>query len=207
MKVSLLSNPCVGWRPLMAFALLILAVVSCGKKESSETILPNNGKGMTDEQKVAYLMKTTTPDSVANLICRAAIGEEKSFKIDTLANAMFYCYENYTDEDLQTFSNAVDTYTESLPLNLKMKLLKLEGQDDEMAIGYELGLAYVNVIRLEKRDAASIEKEIAALKTHCDKNPEDSAMYKRFLTGFKVALDMDGNADIPAQIYKKYSSH
>lgn len=190
--------------------ILIVAGISllagCGKKDSEESILPNGGKNMSDEQKVAYMMKHATPDSVARFICMASLGEIKGAKIDTLANATLYAYENYKDDDLQTFSQSLSSYAESLPLGKRLRLLQLQAEMDPMGLGYQLGLEYVNDIRMNKKDAAAIEKEIADLKEECKKNPEDSATFTRFTTGFKVALDMDGSSDIPAQIYKKYSS-
>lgn len=194
---------------LLAVAALVVGslLAGCSKTEKTVSVLPNNGKNMTDEQIVAYLMKTVTPDSVARFICRASLGEIKGIKIDTLANATLYAYENYKDEDLQTFSQALSTYAESLPLSKRMRLLQLEAEQDEMGLGYQLGLEYVNDIRMNKKDVASIEKEIAELQKECAKQPQDSATFARFSKGFQVALDMDGSTDIPEQIYKKYSSN
>lgn len=191
-------------------ALLLLAGISllggCGKGEDNETILPNNGKNMSDAQKVEYMMKHASPDSVARFICEASLGELKGVKIDTLANATLYAYENYKDDDLQTFAQALSAYAESLPLGKRMRLRQLEAEQDPTGLGYQLGLEYVNDIRMNKKGVKEIEKEIADLKKECMKNPEDSATFTRFSKGFRVALDMDGSSDIPIQIYNKYSS-
>lgn len=193
-----------------AVALMLVGMSffgGCRNKEGGENVLPKGGENMSDTQKVEYMMKQTTPDSVARFICRAALGQIEGVKIDTLSNATLYAYENYRDDDLQTFSQAYESFIDSLPLNLKMRLHKLEAEQDPMGLGYELGLGYVNVIRMEKKDAASIEKEIENLRQECMKSPEDTATFTRFKTGFKVALDMDGSSDVPKSIYLKYSSH
>lgn len=160
---------------------------------------------MSDAQKVAYVMQSATPDSVARFICRASLGEIKGVKIDTLANATLYAYETYKDTDLQTFAQAYDAFAESLPLDRKMKLRKLAAEQDPMGLGYELGLEYVNRIRMDHKTASDVEAEIKALKDVCDQNPEDSATFTRFMKGFKVALSMDGSNELPGEIYRKYS--
>lgn len=207
MKANMLRALKRGFAPVMVMALVGLSVLTgCGNNENNNSALPFNGKKLTDEQKVEYMMKNATPDSVARFICRASLGEIKGVKIDTLANATLYAYEHYKDDDLQTFSQALTSFAEELPLSKRMRLLQLEAEQDPTGLGYQLGLEYVNDIRMNKKNAAAIEKEIAELKKECQKNPEDSATFTRFTKGFKVALDLDGSSDIPAQIYDKYSS-
>ncbi|MDE5843385.1 MAG: hypothetical protein K2H35_06590, partial [Muribaculaceae bacterium] len=180
-----------------------LLLSGCGSKGNGGSFPADMGK-MSDAEKVAYVMKSATPDSVARFICRASLGDIEGVRIDTLANATLYAYETYKDADLQSFAQAYDSFAESLPLDRKMKLRKLAAEQDPMGLGYELGLEYVNRIRMDRKSAASVEAEINALKKVCSENPDDSATFTRFMKGFKVALTMDGGADIPLEIYHKY---
>ena len=194
-------------KALMAVALsaMCLAVVTaCGGKDNSSSAFPKDFNRRTDEEKVAYMMKHATPDSVARFICYAAMGELSGVKIDTLAMATLYAYETYKDKDLETFGIAFDTFSEKLPLHKKMLLRKLIATEDPMQLGYALGLEYVNSIRIDKKSAKAVEEEIAQLKSACSTNPEDSAMYPRFLKGFEVALSIDGSSDVPPEIFAKY---
>lgn len=188
-------------------SLFALATAGCGSDNGGNASFPKNVARMSDAEKVAYVMKSCTPDSVARFICRAALGEVNGVKIDTLANATLYAYEHYKDGDLQTFSQTFDSFAEELPLDLKMRLRKLAAEQDPMGLGYQLGLEYVNVIRTDHKNAETVEREIAALKKECMKSAEDTATFTRFMKGFKVALDMDGDNDIPRAIYQKYSTH
>lgn len=184
-------------------ASIALILSGCGSKDDSNG-LPANFASLGDAQKVAYMMKSVTPDSVARFICDASLGKTV-VRIDSLAEATLYAYENYRDADLQTFSVAYDEYAENLPLDEKMRLRKIAAQDDPMGLGYELGLEYVNIIRLDHKNATTVESEISALRRECLRNPEDSLTFKRFMKGFKVALEVDGSTDIPREIYNKYT--
>ena len=199
MKMNMFS------RAALAGGSVIIALISsCGGKDKSGANLPGDFAARSDAQKVAYMMKNASPDSVARFICRGALGEIPGVKIDTLANATLYAYEHYKEAELQTFSVAYDEFAESLPLDRKMKLRKLAAEEDAMGMGYQLGLEYVNSIRMDHKNAAEVEAEIAALKKACE-NPADSATFTRFMKGFKVALEYDGNNEIPREIYNKYA--
>ncbi len=178
------------------------ATACSGDKQSGD--FPKDFNKRTDAAKVAYVMKNATPDSVARFICRGALGEIEGVKIDTLANATLYAYENYKDEELQSFATAYDEFAENLPLDKKMQLRKLAATEDAMGMGYQLGLEYVNAIRTNHKSAEDVAVEIAALQKACAKNPEDSSTFSRFMKGFKVALEYDGGADVPRAIYNKY---
>lgn len=180
-------------------------LVSCGSGGTSTSKFPEDFNKKSDEEKVAYLMQTASPDSVARFICRAALGEIPGVKIDTLAIATLYAYETYKDKNLETFSHAYDAFADELPLDKKMTLRKLAAMEDPMQLGYALGLEYVNSIRLDHKNAKAVEEEIAALKKVCAQNPEDSAMFPRFMKGFQVALEIDGAGDVPKEIYNKYA--
>lgn len=188
-----------------ACALLLgVLAASCGGRDKNVGDFPQNFSQIGDAGRVSYMMSKVSPDSVARFICNAALGKVPGARIDTLATATLYAYENYRDENLQTFSSAYDEFSENLPLDEKMTLRKLAAVDDPMGLGYELGLEYVNKIRLDAKQSAEVEKEIDAFRRACAKNPEDSLTFKRFLKGFQVALDYDGGEGIPADIYSKY---
>ncbi len=194
------------WGILAMSAILMSGLMmSCGGSEGSTSNFPKDFNKKSDEEKVAYLMKTASPDSVARFICRAALGEIPGVKIDTLAIATLYAYETYKDKNLETFSHAYDSFADGLPLDKKMMLRKLAAMEDPMQLGYALGLEYVNSIRLDHKNAKTVEEEIAALKKVCSQNPEDSAMFPRFMKGFEVALEIDGAGDVPKEIYIKYA--
>lgn len=175
----------------------------CGKK-GKEADMAARLSGMSDLAIMQYMMENVSPDSVARFICDASLGKIEGVKIDTLSMAALYAYETYKDDDLQSFQTAFDGYADNLPLADKMRLRKLAASDNPDALGYQLGLEYVNDIRTGKKQGKDVEAEIAALKTLCEASPEDSLTFKRFMTGFKVALDQDGSDGIPKQIYEKY---
>lgn len=188
----------------MAFGLLVLAQ-ACGGGSDSHGYFPKDFAKMNDAAKMEYLMKSVSPDSVARFICDASLGRIEGVRIDTLSMAALYAYENYKDDDLQTFQTEFDSYTENLPLPDKMRLRKLAASENPAAMGYQLGLEYVNDIRMGKKSGGEVEAEIDALRIACNEDPEDSLTFKRFMTGFKVALDADGADGVPRQIYDKYS--
>ncbi|MBD5176909.1 MAG: hypothetical protein HDT05_05805 [Bacteroidales bacterium] len=194
------------WSCLAVVALFSTAMLaSCGGDKDGSGNFPKDFNSKSDEAKVAYMMENASPDSVARFICRAALGEVPGVRIDTLATATLYAYETYKDENLQTFAQAYDSFADALPLDKKMTLRKLAAMDDPMALGYELGLEYVNSIRMDHKNAKTVEAEIASLKKVCAKNPEDSAMFPRFMKGFEVALKIDSGSDVPKEIYNKYA--
>lgn len=185
-------------------AVLFLATAACGGKSGGHGDFPKNFASMSDAAKMAYMMEKVSPDSVARFICNASLGHIEGVKIDTLSMAALYAYEHYKDDDLQSFQAAFDAYSDSLPLPDKMKLRKLAASDNPDALGYQLGLEYANDIRTGHKSGAEVEAEIAAMKRVCASCPEDSLTFKRFMTGFKIALDNDGEDGIPRKIYEKY---
>lgn len=202
--LKLVSKSSKALMAVVLAAMCLPVITACGDKDNANSAFPKDFNKKTDEEKVAYMMKQATPDSVARFICYAAMGDIPGVKIDTLAMATLYAYENYKDKDLDTFGHAYDTFSEQLPLHKKMLLRKLIATEDPMQLGYSLGLEYVNSIRIDRKSAKAVEEEIAQLKSECAKNPEDSAMYTRFLKGFQVALTIDGSSDVPKEIFNKY---
>ncbi len=179
-------------------ALLLLA---CGAKNHPD--FPNNFDKIGDAGRIAYVMKTESPDSVARFICDAALGRIEGAKIDTLATATLYPYEHYKDEDLATFANAFDSYSQSQPLPDKMRLYAMAGQINPQQLGYQLGVEYINNIRNRKMTPDEIDVEIKELRKACSKDPET---YRRFVKGFKVALTMEQGNGISQEIYNRFSN-
>lgn len=183
---------------------VVLALAACGGRQGSHGNFPEGFAGMNDAAKMKYMMANASPDSVARFICDASLGRIEGVRIDTLSMAALYAYEHYKDDELQSFQAAFDGYAENLPLPDKMKLRKLAASDDPDALGYTLGLEYVNDIRVGKKSPAQVEAEIEAMRVVCTENPEDSLTFKRFMTGFRIALDNDGATGIPKEIFEKY---
>lgn len=147
------------------------------------------------------MMRNSTPDSVARFICNASLGKVKSAKIDTLAIAVAYAYQNYNDSDLIVFSREFDDFSANLPLNEKMKVYSMAGNIDPQGLGYELGLEYVTHIRENKMSVDDIRMELNAFKEAC---VNDSDMYNRFMKGFKTVLKVDHGKDLPEEVYNAF---
>lgn len=189
----------------VAFMLVLLLFMACGKaKNNGGDEFPENFGTMNDAQRVAFVMKNCSPDSVARFICSAALGKVKGARIDTLANATLYAYENYPDTELVVFSEAFDSVTTSLPLADKMKIISLAGMSDPQGLGYELGLEYVGRIRDSRMNAETVEREIEELRKVC---ASDTMTFRRFLTGFQTALRIDHGNDFPEDIYNRFINY
>jgi lipoprotein len=195
MKTMSLSKP---FGPLLALILF----ASCGGKTTDDkNSLPENFASLDDSSQVAFMMKNSTPDSVARFICNASLGKVKSARIDTLAIAVAYAYQNYNDSDLIVFSREFDDFSANLPLNEKMKIYSMAGNIDPQGLGYELGLEYVTHIRENKMSVDDIRTELNAFKEAC---ANDSDMYNRFLKGFKTVLKVDHGKDLPEEVYNAF---
>lgn len=185
---------------ILAASFLTLSACGNGKNNKSDGF-PDNFNSLDDAAKVAFIMKNASPDSVARFICNASLGKNPKAKIDTLAIASAYAYENYKDSDLLVFSKELDDYSANLPLDDKMKIYMMSGTIDPQGLGYELGLEYVNHIREEKMTIEEIIKELDAFKKACG---NDSTTYIRFLKGFKTVLRIDHGKDLREDIYKHF---
>ena len=184
------------------FSGLILCAVlgSCGSKGGSGDF-PENFDKIGDAGRVAYMMKTVSPDSVARFICDASLGKVEGARIDTITTATLYAYENYKNDDLSLFSDEFDNYSANLPLPEKMKIYSLSGKTDPQGLGYQFGLEYVNSIRMKRMKAEDVEKELAEFKKACG---PDHDTYRRFVKGFKTVLELDKGNDLPADIYNRF---
>lgn len=180
-------------------------LTACSGANKSDGHFDEGFQKLSDGDKVAYVMQNATPDSVARFIVDAAIGRIPGVTIQSLPEATLYAYEHYKSEkDLQTFSVAYDDYAESLPLEGKMKVMRLAGEIDPQGIGYQLGLQYVSHIRDGEMSVDEVTTEIEAFRKAC---ADDDMMFQRFITGFKVALEADRGKDLKNDIYLKFKNY
>ena len=196
MKIGMLPRTC------LSMSLLILACACGHKSEAVTQELPDNFNSLDDSSKVAYFMKTESPDSVARLICDASLGKVAEVRIDTFAIAAAYAYENYNDSSLRIFSEEIDRYSANLPLPEKMRIYFMAGKSDPQRMGYQLGLEYVNHIRENRMTVAQINEELSEFRNAC---AEDSATYHRFMKGFRTVLKIDHGKDLPEEVYQAFS--
>lgn len=187
---------------ICGIAITLLCFYNCGGNDGNGLKdLPKNFNSMSDSQKVAWMMEKVTPDSLARFLFQAALGRIPGVKIDTLAMATLYAYENYKDSALIAFSDEYDRYPQSLSLPDRMKVYIIAGRSDPMGLGYSLGLEYVNQIRENQMSTQQIDAELKALKEVCG---TDTMMFDRFMKGFRVALKVDHGHNLPESIYNKY---
>jgi hypothetical protein len=179
-----------------------LGITACGHKEKSGSKYPANFNSIGDAGRVDYMIAHTTPDSVARFIIQSALGKNPDARIDTLAIATNHAYEKLSGNDLDSFSIAYDGLVESLPLADKMKAYMLGGSEDPQGLGYKLGLEYMANIRNENKTADDVEKELKAFEKACG---NDTAMYRRFMIGFRTVLEVDHGKDVPEEIYRRFA--
>lgn len=180
-------------------------LTACSGTKKGDNRFDEGFQKLSDGEKVAFVMQNASPDSVARFIVNASIGRIPGVAIQSLPEATLYAYEHYKNEkDLQTFSAAYDDYAESLPLEGKMKIMKLVGEIDPQGIGYQLGLQYVSHIRDGEMSVDEVTKEIEAFRKAC---ADDDMMFQRFITGFKVALEEDHGKDLKDDIYLKFKNY
>lgn len=186
------------------FAFLTILIVSCkSNKGSANGSFPESFTTMSDEERMAYMMRNAEPDSVARFLCYASLGRIEGIKIDTLTNAYLYALDNYRGADVDKFAVEYEMTMADLPLADKMRTQFNMNLADSLQIGYELGLSYVGNIRRKGLQASEIDKEIADFRKACG---SDEMTFARFVKGFKVALSEDHGKDLSADIYKRYIS-
>lgn len=189
--------------PLLIVILFTL-LTACGGKGNKGGNFPDEFATMNDQQKVAYMMKHVSADSVARFIIYASLGKIDGVRIDTINIATLTAYENYTDTALQSFSWEFDRLSEELPLADKMRLRAMVGQEDPQGLGLTLGLEYMNQIRIKEMSAADVKKELQEFKKACAADPDT---YARFLIGFRTVLNYDRNSDMPKEIYNTFLTY
>ena len=186
---------------VIIFCIATFTISSCKKDVTSS--FPGDFKSLPTDKKMEYLMANMRPDSVALYICDAAMGKKYDSRIE-LAEAKAYAYDHYNEEQILAFEQACSDYKEDLPLNEKVKFIKLEAAEDPDMYSYELGLKYIGKIREDKKDIKQVEEELDKLMKECQ---TDKDFYKRFMKGFKTALDYDRHHDLDDKIYLKFISY
>lgn len=189
---------------IAAPALTITLMVACKGGSGSGGDFPGDFSQWPDTAKVGYMMKHTTPDSVARFICNATIGRVPGIEIDSISEATLYAYESYKSHDLDKFQEEYDGYSSTLPLALKMKLLFKVATENPIQLGYQLGLEYVERIREDQKSVADVEAEIKEFRKACG---ADTETYDRFIKGFKIALQEDHGKDLPEDIYRHFINY
>ncbi len=181
----------------------VLAACKGGKSDAGESF-PANFNGLPDTARVAYVMKNTTPDSVARFICRAALGQVKGAGIESLGVATSYAYEKYSGNDLDSFGDEYDNFVSSLPLADKMRMYVMAGVEDPQGLGLQLGLEYMQSVRENNLSVDDVKRELKAFKQACG---NDSNTYKRFIIGFRTVLEADSGRDMPKAIYDNFINY
>lgn len=199
-RFSRLAHLRLGLWQSACFAIIFL-LLACSKGGNNH--LPDNFKSLSTPDQMEYLMGRIPPDSLARFICNAAMGKIYNARME-LQPAMLYAYEKYDEDDAVQFQMALAQYQENLPLNEKVRITKLLGIEDPDQYSYDLGLSYVGDIRIEQKDINQISEELAKLQKECKSDPD---FYKRFMKGFKTALQHDRHHDLDDKIYLKFISY
>lgn len=186
--------------PLLLTILLSLGACS-DKKDKS--VLPDNFNNLSTNDKMAYLMKEMQPDTLAGFICNVAMGKVHNVRIE-LQQARAYAYEHYNEDQLIDFEEEFSRYEKALPLHDKVKFSKLAALEDPDKYSYELGLSYVSAIREDGKSIKDVSEELEKLQNECKTDPD---FYKRFMTGFKLALEYDRSHDLDDNIYLKFITY
>ncbi|MDE7403169.1 MAG: hypothetical protein K2M87_07135 [Muribaculaceae bacterium] len=190
---------------LLSYSLLLsIILLSCRGKSESDSQFPENFNKIGDAGRIDWLKSRIPADSLARFIIYGALDINKSARIDTLATATNHAYEVLHGEELDLFCTEYDALAERLPLADKVRLYLLAGSEDPQRLGYRLGLEYMGNIRDDNKNAAQVEKELREFKKACG---TDTAMYRRFITGFHTVLNIDHGTDVPEEIYRKFANY
>lgn len=189
-------------RLLFLISIFSVLLASCGK-DKEQKMLDETFNSMSESQKMEYLMKEKKPDSVALIISDIAMGNIKGASIN-LNEAYLFAIEHYDEDDQIKFLEEMKKYESQLPLDKKMKYVKLSGMEDMDQYGYEMGLSYVGAIREDKKDSKQIKQELDEFKKASASDPE---FFKRFVKGFKLALEEDRGRDLDDKIYLEFINY
>lgn len=184
-------------RTTVLAALGAFILTGCGGSGKGNGNFPEDFNTRTDGQKVAYVMEATSPDSVARFICYAALGQVDGVRMDSVSQAVMYAYEHYQGADAEAFGREFDRVQENLPLDDKMRIMKLAGTQDPLGLGLQLGLHYIDRIRDNKLSAGDVKAEISAFHKAC---ANDTDTYVRFVKGVKAAVKADNGRGLSPQV-------
>ncbi|MDE6867298.1 MAG: hypothetical protein K2J23_07880 [Muribaculaceae bacterium] len=187
----------------MVLTLLLLSLLAgCGKNDKKqEAGFPADFNSLSDSQKVAFVMRTSTPDSVARFVMEAAMGRKKDITIDSLGVAELYVYSNYDSDKQIIYAEEAGRIKDNFSLSDQMYLFKKGSTEDPVVFGLNLGLAYLSRVREHNLSVSDIDKEIKDFKKACG---SDTATYRRFVTGFTEALRQDKDKDLNSDIYNRF---
>lgn len=191
-------------KSVMVCAGVVFATVmsGCGKNaEETESSFPSGFNKKSDSEKVAYLMRTTTPDSVARFVMNASLGKIKGIQLDSLAMVELYIVSNYDSQKQLEYAEESVRLKDQLTLAQRMHLFKKGSAEDPIGFGLDLGLGYLSIIREKNLSAKDVENEIKDFKKECK---EDTATYRRFVIGFTEALRQDKDKDVKKEIYDRF---
>lgn len=188
---------------LFVAALLLVLTSACKGDKNPYGDFPKDFNERSDSQKIAYMMQAVTPDSVARFIVNASLGKIPGERIDSMSIAVLYAYEHYRGDDLTRFGESFDNIQNSLPLDEKMKMMKMAGTEDPMGLGYKLGLEYFQQIRDNQMTAEEVSNDIRAFRKSC---AGDHDTYTKFVKGFKTALRAEGDRGLPKGVYSKFEN-
>lgn len=189
--------------PGLVLGIFVLAMVSaCGSKGETKPV-PDNFNSLSTEDKMDYLMERMSPDSLGRFVCDVALGKIYNSRIE-FQQARLYAYEKYDQKQIAEFESACQEYEAKLPLHEKVKFFKISSTEDPDKFSYDLGLRYVGDIRENSKNAAQVSSELEKLRRECEADPE---FYRRFMKGFKIALEIDHNHDLDENIYTQFITY
>lgn len=193
-------------RALVVGGVLLSALMpaACGKGNGAAGNFPSDFENRTDAEKMAYVMKGATPDSVARFLCDASLGRIPNVSIKSFSEASNYVYSTYKDADVVTFTEELENYPNTLPLADRMRIYKDAGKEDPQRLGYVLGLDYMRMIRENNMTAEQVETELKEFRKACG---PDKETYDRFIVGFHTVLKLDHGKDIPEEIYNRFINY
>ena len=191
-----------------ALALMVVFfIVACsGSGRGGNGDFPRDLAERSDEQQVAYMMEAVSPDSVARFIVYSSLSNDADVHLKSLSAAYNYAYQHYQKmgDSQEKFILEFDQFSNELPLDERMRLMKAVGQEDALGLGLKLGLEYFKALRDKKMTLQEVDREIAAFKKACG---NDTATYVRFVKGFKAALNTDRGKSVDHAVYVKYSQY
>lgn len=145
-------------------------------------------------------MREFSPDSLAVIICKSVLGElGEEKKISDLRGSLIYIVENYNDSSLQVFNQKLQNYTDTVQTKTRFKIYSLAAEGNEIRLGYQLGLEYLDSIKENKMTAEEVINNIS----YFSENYEDSSKYNNLLQGFSVAVNPEIAGNAGREIYDK----
>ena len=188
---------------IFIFVMLLTFTMTACKKSETEVKLPADFQNYTVDEKMEYVMTKETPDSVARFVINASLGRIPGVELDLNA-ANLYALDNYQPKDAEIYSGEYTVMVQKLPLREKMKYYYMEGFQDSIQVGYHLGLEYLTYIRENKKNVKNMKEEVKKFKEILQ---QDTATYRRFLVGLKIALENDRGVDLDEDIYNEFINY